>query len=260
MTELMVSSYSEICDYIKRVYEQGPNSGDLFYRGICGEYRLLPSIAYDWVGVPVLHIEELSGLAQSSFDQLIESQNLTQQLTDYQLRFLGRHFGLVSTYIDITFDITVALQFGIEAAENKKKPDASFPLHLYCIDGTEIERIEQDTTTTLDKSQLAILRPKLILESDNPSLIGERTQTIQCARLLYQPIETLLYPLDETYPNKLLKFIISPDKFSDIKKEIEQTGTSMTTDLLIQSENPIFNVVRKINSESVNEIKAKYKI
>jgi len=240
-----VTSYSEIENILG--CKIGSSHCPFVFRGISSEYRLLPSMCYPHINIPVEHLEDLHEVTQEKFSEYIESQGF---FSKYQKHFIGRHAGLISPYMDVTPDATIALQFGMEMAKDK-------PMHLYAINTDNVEWITTLPDNNGECVQIKIMNP--ILSASNIELIPQRTQFIQSGKLLHQPFNTISIPFDEAYPEIVQRFEIEPDNFDKIRYEM-WPDKSMSTALLIDEPNEIFTEVKAINAKAIAFIKHKYNL
>ena len=232
---MRIKSYKEFKQKVNNI----PRTGKYLYRGICGKFQLIPSIAYSGE-TNTNNLLRRSAEAQNRFLSALNEGNLGSGLTPYQLTFLSRHAGLISPYMDFTFNDTVAIQFGIEAAGNN-------PVHLYVMD-TEGFNINSEEDRQLENVEFRIYRPNLVWRTEG-LLPQERTQLVQNARLIAQNSKTLAIPLDNTYPDRLARYEIQPEDFDTFMEEIEAEGFKMEEQLLIRPEHTLFQIAARINAE-----------
>lgn len=250
MKTFNASSFSEI----EKILGVPPRSNfdSYFYRGISSEHILIPSIAYDWVKVDLDLLPELHEIAHGLYSDYIDDKGF--KLSNYEKIFFSRHAGLISPYIDITKDITIALQFGIESAKSDNKP-----MHLYVFNESEWQRIEYNGFENMDRNKLTLMRRHMVLRENRQ--LAERTQFIQMGDLLSQSFKTLTTPLNQTYPNCINRVEILPEHFDTIKDEVvKRYGVSMDKDLLIDRNDEIFETAKLINQKAIDELKKKYNI
>ncbi|MGH2612346.1 MAG: hypothetical protein ACRDFB_04785, partial [Rhabdochlamydiaceae bacterium] len=72
--------------------------------GIGGQFKLLPSISYSGESNTGILLDRAMR-AQRTFSERYLQQNPDHSLTDYQLIFLSRHCGLISPFMDFTFNL-----------------------------------------------------------------------------------------------------------------------------------------------------------
>ena len=75
------------------------------------------------------------------------------------------------------------------------------------------------------------------------------TQFIQNARLVTQERETITTPFNGTFSDRITHYEIFPEDFNGIIQEIEQEGTRMDANLLIDSDDPLFEIAKQVNEE-----------
>jgi hypothetical protein len=216
-----------------------PRCGSFLYRGIGRQFTLLPSISYSGeknVGI----LQDRALQAQRKFNESFLQLNPDSALTDYQLIFLSRHCGLISPFMDFTFDDTVAIQFGMEMADNN-------PVHLYVIDIRD-QQINCNENGLPESTGFRIYRPNLVWNA-NGFLTQERTQFIQKARLVAQQANTLATPFNETFGDRIMCYEIFPEDFNRFREEIAAEGINMDADLLINNKDQLFRLAREINNE-----------
>lgn len=232
---MRINSYAEF----KKCVGGFPRCGNFLYRGIGSQFRLLPSISYSGeTNTDIL--EDRAIRAQQLFNERFLQQNPDSNLTDYQLIFLSRHCGLISPFMDFTFNDTVAIQFGIEAANEN-------PVHLYVID-IRSDQINSEENGLPVSNGFGIFRPNLVWRP-NGFFTPERTQFIQNARLVTQSANTLATPFDKTFSNRITRFDIFPEDFQVFRDEITAEGIRMDANLLIDEEDWHFQLAREINNE-----------
>lgn len=231
---MRIKSYTQFKNFVGGY----PRSGNFLYRGIGSQFRLLPSISYsDETNTEILQDRAIR--AQQLFNECFLEQNPLSNLSNYQLIFLSRHAGLISPFMDFTFNDTVAIQFGIEAANPN-------PAHLYMIDITG-EQIMNEENGLPVSNGFGIFRTNLVWQP-NGFLIQERTQFIQNARLITQSANTLATPFDETFSSRITRFEILPEDFQVFRDEITAEGIRMDANLLINTDDWIFELARRVNN------------
>lgn len=216
-----------------------PRSGRYLFRGIGSQFRLIPSIAYQGETDTKALIQQAQR-AQQRFNEEVIRGEFAPELSPYQLSFLGRHAGLISPYMDFTFNDTIAIQFGMEAAGDN-------PVYLYVMD-INGQQVYAEGDRPMEAVGLRIYRPNLVWR-ENGFLTPERTQAIQNARLIAQNANTIATPFDATYGDRLVRYEIHPENFPDFKREILGEGIRMETDLLINPDDPLFQIASRINKE-----------
>ena len=232
---MRVNSYAQFKEQIGGF----PRCGNFLYRGIGAQFRLLPSISYSGEkNTNILH--DRATRAQQAFNEKYLRQNPDNLLTDYQLIFLARHCGIVSPFMDFTFNDTVAIQFGMEASGGN-------PIHLFVIDITG-EQINDYENGLPQSNGFSIFRPNLVWQQ-NGLLTQERTQFIQNARLITQAANTLAIPFNETFSDRIIQYEILPEDFGRFSEEIAAEGINMNANLLINNEDPLFQLAREISNE-----------
>jgi hypothetical protein len=232
---MKVQSYKQFKEFIGGT----PRNGYSLYRGIGGQYPLLPSIAYSGETNPVI-LEKRVNQIQQTFKKRFSELYPDLNLTDYQLVFLARHYGSLSPFMDFSFDDTIAIQFGMAETNNA-------PVHLYVMNVNGLKIHGQDYGIP-DSVGIKIFRPYPVW-SPTRFLTGQQTQLIQCARLVSQSLNTLHIPFNKTYADRITRYEIYPEDFNRFREEIMEEGTRLDADLLIDREDCLFELARKINEE-----------
>ena len=236
---MRIKSYKQFKDFVGGY----PKSGKLIYRGIGSQFGLLPSISYNMERDGIRDIDILyqrGEMAQRMFNDRFRKDFPNRMLTNYQLVFLARHYKLISSFMDFTFNDTIAIQFGMEMAQDNA-------VHLFAMDITG-ERTFREEDGLPENIAVRIYQPNLVWNQDG-FLTGERTKFIQNARLVTQERETITTPFNGTFSDRITHYEIFPEDFNGIIQEIEQEGTRMAANLFIDSDDPLFEIAKQINEE-----------
>jgi|GEM_PF-4942612 len=242
---ISIRSYSE---FLKEI--PYPRCGRYYYRGINATYHLVPSMAYNdlfpRISDPYIYEQNV----MTAFTQTLIEEYAITNLNNWELWFMGRHFGLKSRLSDFTTDDTIAFQFAIENAGESSA-------RIYCLDieSSSFELIQQDELREVNPftfNRPCMIHPAPLYSDIAVKKLGVSRIQIQRGNFLYQPLESITTPINsQFYPEHWKIFEIHPEHFGSIKKEIEAETRNCMDMPLLKYSNDLDKKCAEININSL---------
>lgn len=218
MAEIPVTNYQEILDVIG--CWPNSDSNPYYYRGLKKGFKLIPSIAYPDTSQRLRAEADFRSYEERAItafrNHLQEGFGIdTYELSDWNLWFLARHFGLKSRLTDFTKDFTVAFQFATEMSRDSA-------CWLYCLNAEGVaHRLEEDLGNPFSFDELCLIQPSLRYR-ETMERVGVSRMFIQSGKFLHQRIRNVQTPLVEQISQEYWKVLeIQPEHFGTIRGELK---------------------------------------
>lgn len=136
------------------------------------------------------------------------------ELSDWNLWFIARHFGLKSRLTDFTKDFTVAFHFATEMSGDSA-------CQLYCLHAGGItRRLQEELGNPFTYDELCLIQPSLRYR-DTMEKIGISRMFIESGKFIQQPIRNVQTPLLEQIGQEHWRILeIQSEHFDRIRKEL----------------------------------------
>ena len=231
MTGIPVTNYQEILDVIG----SWPNSdcNPYYYRGLKKDFSVIPSIAYPDTSQRLQAEADFKSYEERTItafrNHLRDGFRIdTYELSDWNLWFLARHFGLKSRLTDFTKDFTIAFQFATQMSGDSA-------CRIYCLNSAGImHRLQNELGDPFSFNELCLIQPSLQYR-ETMEKIGVSRMFIQSGKFLHQSIKTVQTSLLEQIKPEHWKVLeIQAKYFAVIRMELQSTfGIDFTKPLAV---------------------------
>ena len=214
MEVFSVSSYDEIRNIIATC---NLNDGVL-YRGD-GDPCLIPSIAKRFYQVPLSEIVVKESLLFEEFMRYFHHKSIFKEdsAIDWEMRIAAREFGLLSSLMDWTCNLDIAIEFAIDRFIEKNISYTS----LWVLKTSNLKQITINTETSVDRFNV-ISEPAIVNLSQYSETTHWHRKFVQGGYFLKQPYQNICISLDKNqeFESRLVQIIIPQNAVGNIWKII----------------------------------------